>query len=255
MSGEEHRRRGARVLVIGIAALALFGFAAPAFAQTPSFPDTNGDGIPDIPVGEYGDWDDTVGATSLQDFITRTGADGLGFTDADSSALTGPCGGIAFSYDSEGNSIDGALDLGDDSPPVDFQGNLAFTKDNPFEVDTGGTVAYFGFTGVPFFNHHWKMTVQGIGLDSGGDDNPQAEDQNAGLVELGEILPFQFSALVKADGFIVDGTGANRCDGHGWVKFKSDANPILTPPGILAAALFAAGFSGLLFLSRPALTW
>lgn len=284
-----------RVFAVGFVGFLVVAMATPALAQT-NFPDSDGDGIPDIPAGfdDLGDWDRRAGAATLAQYIDETDAFGDDFDFSDTgSSLTGPCGGIAISYDADGVLIDAALDVGGDDPPIDFfdddalqsTGRQAFTKDNPYKVDSQGTVAYFGFTGslsadipisdpatsgdpfgdalaeTPFFWHLWDFTVQGIALDDGGDDNPQAEARNAGLVEMNDLMPFEFSALLKAGGQIRDGTagapgtGSMICGGEGWAHIISETEPILTPPGILAIALFAAGWSGLLFLSRPAITW
>jgi len=250
------RRR--KPLAIGSILLYLLLLAAPAAAQQP-YDDLNGDGIPDLPPllapawDDLGDLDDLFGAATEEDLKARTNLDA--FTGDSGSKLTGPCGGMAVSYDRDGLSIDVAIDDGTDEPPVDGSGAQAFTKGNPYEVDPKGLVYYRGSTAPAVFNFHlWEVTVQGIGLDNGGDDNPQDETENEGMVVLYEVLDIpEFSALLKVEGFIED--AEDECLGSGWVYFKSETNPILTPPGILAGALWAAGFTGLLFLSRPARTW
>ncbi|HSQ36683.1 MAG TPA: hypothetical protein VLS92_02195, partial [Acidimicrobiia bacterium] len=45
------------------------------------------------------------------------------------------------------------------------------------------------------------------------------------------------------------------CFGEGWVQFVGDSYPLFTIPGALASALALAGFSGVLFNARPALSW
>lgn len=250
------RRR--RRIAVGSILLFLLTLAAPTVAQEP-YDDVNGDGIPDLPPliapawDDLGDLDDLQGAQTEAEFRSRTNLDA--FTGDEGSQLTGPCGGTTISYDRDGISMDMALDNGDDAPPVDANGEQAFTKGNPYEVDPEGLVYYRGSTAPAVFNFHvWEVTVQGIGLDSGGDDNPQDETENEGMVLLYEVLDIpEFSALLKVEGFIED--AEDRCDGSGWVHFKSESNPILTPPGIIAGLLWASGFTGLLFLSRPARTW
>ena len=130
--------------------------------------------------------------------------------------LFGPCGGAAISYDAHGDSLDAAVDLGDGNPPVDVYGEPAFTAGNPFQVDSGGTVLYFGFTlpdaglsGDAFHNHRWEMVIMGVSADDGGDPNPSDKNRNAGIMELGDLLPFQFQAKLKAHGVFVDGWGDN----------------------------------------------
>jgi hypothetical protein len=227
--------------------------AAAGEAGTP-FPDADGDGVPDLPPGEPGDWDDQIGATTFAGYLAGTDAAGTQFAGDAGSSLEGPCAGFATSFDGDGNVVDFAFDPGGGGAPIDGNGEQTFTKANPFIVDTEGSVFYYGTTAPAVFNdHNWKITVQGVGLDSGGDDNPDDEVHSAGVVELGDTLPFPFTALLKVKGNIDDPDG-DSCLGEGWIKFEGP-NPILTPPGILAILLFGAGFAGLLFNSRPAQTW
>ena len=232
------------------------------------FADINGDGIPDLgalpPEGVAGIWDDRVGEVTEEGFLEAVSGE---FDPADTgSSLTGPCKGVVISYDSEGMSIDAMFDRGGDDPAYDVYGHQAMTRDNPFEVDTGGVLVYFGST-VPetFYDHRWFIKAEGVFGDDGGDPNPRDKNRNAGSVDFGDLLPFQFTALIQAKGAFVDGWGAAalpemdvypepNCAGDGWVKFVGP-NPLLTPPGMLAALLAAAGFTGVLFNARPALSW
>jgi hypothetical protein len=113
----------------------------------------------------------------------------------------------------------------------------------------------------------------GVSADDGGDPNPRDKNRNAGIMELGDLLPFQFQAKVKAQGVFVDRWGPGElpeytaedvagvfsghtiCFGEAWVQFVGDSYPLFTAPGALATALAAAGFSGILFNARPALSW
>jgi len=186
--------------------------------------DRNGDHIPDIPVdGAEGDipvgiagiWDDAIGALTPEEFLLRVDPEGTGFDLEDEGAyLIGPCGGAAMSYDANGDSLDAAIDLGDGNAPIDIYGEPAFTAGNPFQVDSGGAVLYFGFTlpdpglsgvGDAFHDHRWELVIMGISADDGGDPNPGDKNRNAGIMGLGEYLPFQFQAKVKAHGVFVDG--------------------------------------------------
>jgi hypothetical protein len=297
--------RAARVLLA--AGVILLMTAGPALAQQDRQPvidltdfitvgsvarwaDRNADGIPDIPVaGAEGDipvgiagiWDDAIGALTPEEFLHRVDPQGTGFNLGEEGAhLLGPCGGAAISYDSHGDSLDAAVDLGDGNPPIDIYGEPAFTAGNPFQVDSGGTVLYFGFTlpdaglsGDAFHNHRWEIVIMGVSADNGGDPNPQNKNRNAGIMELGDVFPFQFQAKVKAQGVFVDGWGDNAlpaytaddvaavfaghtiCFGEAWVEFVGDSYPLFTAPGALASALALAGFGGILFNARPALSW
>jgi hypothetical protein len=142
------------------------------------------------------------------------------------------------------------------------------TKSNPLKVDTRGVLVYFGSSQPEtFHNHRWFLKAVGVFKDHGGDPNQRDKNRNAGSVDFGSLLPFPFTALVEASGAWVDGWGATElpemeagsyptpnCVGHGWVKFVGPS-PFLTPPGILATLLVAAGFTGVLFNARPALSW
>jgi len=297
--------RAARVLLA--AGVILLMTAGPALAQQDRPPvidltdfitvadvaqwaDRNGDHIPDIPqegaegdipVGIAGIWDDAIGALTPEEFLLRVDPEGTGFDLEESGAyLFGPCGGAAMSYAANGDSLDAAVDLGDGNPPLDIYGEPAFTEGNPFQVDSGGTVLYFGFTlpdpglgGDAFHDHRWELVIMGVSADDGGDPNPQDKNRNAGIMELGDLLPFQFQAKVKAQGVFVDRWGNNElpeytaddvravfsgraiCFGEAWVEFVGDSYPLFTAPGALASALALAGFSGILFNARPALSW
>ena len=120
------------------------------------------------------------------------------------SEFVGPCGGFAFSFDDSEKLIDFAFDAGDADPPTDMNGEVAFSKANPFLVHAAGTVFYFGFTEQPFFNHMWDLGLQGIALDEGGDPNPRGKDRNAGILELDEQIPsaVRFTGLFKFGGKI-----------------------------------------------------
>jgi hypothetical protein len=262
------------------------------------FVDVNGDGIPDLAdleEGRPGIWDDRVGARTPEEFLARIDGGTRPFDlDEKGSTIVGPCGGVAISWDANGESIDAMIDRGDGTPPIDVvTGAQAMTAGNPFEAATDGTVGYFGFThdtaslstegarsgvdyGDPapaFHDHQWRLVIMDISADEGGDPNQRDKNRNAGLVELGEELPFDFRAKVKARGAIVDLYGPDRlpdfdasniaaiaggneyCFGEGWVEFVGEGFPLFTVPGALAAALAAAGFAGILFNARPAQSW
>lgn len=259
------------------------------------FDDRNGDGLPDIPEGRHGIWDDAVGAKTPVEFLAEVDPGRFTFdtTDPD-SMMIGPCGGLAISYDADGNSIDAAVDAGDDEPAVDvLSGEQAFTRSNPMQVDSSGFVAYFGFTqdvgtlslegnladvdyGAParaFHDHRWEIVVLEVSADDGGDPNSGDDNRNAAVVDLGDILPLEFRAKLKARGGMIDlfgpgdlpsltednveGIAAGReyCFGEGWVEFVGDQFPLFSVPGALASALALLGFSGVVFNARPVLSW
>ena len=120
--------------------------------------------------------------------------------DGDSS-LTGPCMGLAISFDDEANIIDIAGDFSAAAPPIDLLEfyesdrqtvKAAFTADNPYKVHVDGFVAYAGIAGPSGggpTNHTWAIETFGQALDEGGDDNPDRENRNAGGVNFKDQLP------------------------------------------------------------------
>ncbi len=234
----------------------------------PDVTDEDGDGVPEIPEGEPGERDITpADPLFMQPITSDLQAQGLNtIVENDSgSELVGNCGGMAMSFDADGAMIDWALGIpsaeggGPSGQLVDIFGDgfgeRAFTAANPFQVED--LVIYFGTLprdGEGPIEHNWTIKTQGISLDSGGDPNPRGKNRNAGEVDVGSVP----SWLRPAGIFPVEGnlTSQNNlsCLADGWVEFTTD-NPLLTVPSAVAAALGITGFIGLLFNSRPAITW
>jgi hypothetical protein len=207
-----------------------------------------------IPPTEPVDLDvDTAGA-EFTEIAALVAASTIEFGDG--STLTGQCGGLAYSYDKDGDLIDAAIDLGDDNPPIDLlDGVQAFTSGNPFQVDTRGVVAYYGFMpqeGTGPLNNSWFVEMSGISLDSGGDDNVDGDNRNAGTVDLGEDLPVKFSAKTTINGELTSDNLAP-CIGEGNVEFMG--NGLTDTVGIVAMALLGGGLVGVLFNARPSMTY
>lgn len=235
--------RGFRALAIGAMLFLLLGIASPAMAQEAPA-DTNGDGIPDIgSAGEDG-WTFEVGTVVFNQSVPAdSDLSGSG------SKLTGPCTGVAISYDSDGQSIDGAFDTGGPGAPSGFDGEQAFTSGNPYKVDTGGFVVWYGFYNGAITSNTWDLSLQGFEVISGGDDNPLGDNDGSGTID----FPLDFTGLITASGnFNPD--GAENCAGSGWVEFVSDTNPILTAPGLVATGFMVIGGIGLIFNARPRFT-
>lgn len=173
----------------------------------------------------------------------------------DTSKLTGPCGGFAYSYDGEGALIDAAYDAGDDNPPQDLiDGGQAFTRSNRFLIDTGGRVTYFGFaplSGPGPQDHEYSLEVAGITVASGGDPNTNEKNRNAGTIDIGEEMPFELSLAFEAGGTL-QAPGFPGCAGQGHVEL--DGNGLASPVGVVGLTLTALGLIGL-FFARPARTW
>jgi hypothetical protein len=208
-----------------------------------------------IPATEPADMDVDLAGAEFSELAALV-ATATGELDDGSSSLTGQCGGLAYSYGENGDLIDAAIDLGDDNPPIDLlEGGQAFTSGNPFKVDTRGVVAYFGF--MPFegtgpLNNSWFIETSGISLDSGGDDNVDGDNRNAGTVDLGEDLPVKFTAKTTINGELTSDNLAP-CLGEGNIEFIG--NGLTDPVGIAAMVLLGGGFLGLLFNARPAMTY
>jgi hypothetical protein len=206
--------------------------------------------LPEI-IGEAGDLDLPPGELVYLGAIEATSAEDT--PSGDGSELSGPCMGITMSFGSDGELIDMAADFDEGSPPVDLiDGGQAFTADNPYEVDVDGYVAYAGSAEPAPINHTWAIRVQGLSLDSGGDDNEDEEDRNAGTVNLADDLPApaKVNALIAIDGEM-NADGGFNCTGSGFIKTVG-GYPIL---GGLGLILLLCGGLGALFNARPAKTW
>lgn len=245
-----------RVVAAAIGTLAVVGAGAPAGAAPPISDDALDQIRGLIPEGEPGEYDLDEADMLYEQLVSLTNTSAEVADFGDGSKLEGPCGGFAFSYDSDGRRIDAAFDAGDDAPPIDLlTGEQAFTASNPFQVDTRGVVVYFGFaprSGEGPLDHRWEITTSGISVDSGGDPNTSGNNRNAGIVDLAEDLPVKFSAVVRVEGRM-DSANLAPCVGQGHVEFIG--NGLTDPVGIAGLALLGGGLFGLLFNARPAKTW
>ncbi len=237
----------------------------------PDITDSDGDGVPEVPRGEPGDRDITPENPLFLAPITQE-LESLGLNTvvsiSDSSKLLYDCGGMAMSFAEDGAMVDWAIGIpsGEGGGPTgqlvdifgegDF-GSRAFTKSNPFRFEH--TVVYFGRlpgSGDGPMDHTWSIKTAGVSLDSGGDDNPQGNNRNAGEVSVDDIPGG--SSLLPTGIFPIKGelTSVNgpRCTAEGWVEFAT-GNPLLNAASGVAALAGAAGVIGLLFNSRPAITW
>ncbi|MEM7092334.1 MAG: hypothetical protein AAF567_04975 [Actinomycetota bacterium] len=234
--------------------------------------DTNGDGVPEIPIGEPGDLDLRPGDGLFGTQATPAVASLFQFDPVaigDESSLLFNCSGMAMSFDGNGVMVDWAIGIGSsegggasgtiiDLYPASESGQRAFTADNPFRVVD--RVVYFGrlpTNGDGPRNHVWSAETAGISLDSGGDDNPNGNNRNAGEVDIGDDTPaggFLIpSGVFPFAGELMSQNGL-RCEGAGWVQFDT-GNPVASVAGLAATGLGVAGIFGLLFNARPAVTW
>lgn len=173
---------------------------------------------------------------------------------------------------------------------IDPSGVIAywgFTRDlSSFSVTGEIPGIDYGDPNPAYHDHSWTMAVMGISADRGGDPNQQDKNRNAGLVILDEIFGdvntpvldlSELNLTFKAKGAIIDlyaeGNPAGRrlpddfdlgtiqaeaggrefCFGEGWAAFIGSGPPVTVD--LVAAALLAAGFAGLMFNVRPAQSW
>lgn len=263
MSGAEQRGRKPSSGVMRAAA-AVLTFAAISVVPVPGVAaqDDPNDVLRElIPEGAPGEFDLVEEDERFGRLVSEFGESTSVADFGDGSQLTGPCGGHALSYNADGELIDAAFDAGDDGPPIDImaasegEAAQAFTSSNPFRVDTGGVVAYFGFyprEGDGPRDHIWEIVTEGLSLDSGGDPNSNGNNRNAGIVDLAEELPLRFSAKGRVEGSII--SDLTPCFGSGFVQFEGPF-PLATLPGAAGGLAALVGVFGLLFNSRPAVTW
>lgn len=200
-----------------------------------------------------------------------------GLIGGSGSTLRGPCMGMAWSYDSDGQPLDVAWDWDRNGPPIGLaaDGSLEqkFTSGIPFRVDVDGAVIYTGVAGGLSpgsgpIEHDWFIELKFLGfaatnVDSGGDPNSNGENRNLGAVNLNEDLP----SAAKVNGLVAANaqmdapfSGAEEasernlgpffCIGSGFVEFEGGLP--LSAPGV---ALLFLSTVGLLFNARPARTW
>lgn len=237
----------------------------------PDITDNDGDGVPEVPEGFPGDWDitpnDPVYGQRIDADLQAQGYDNV-VSISDSSTLIGDCGGMAMSFDDNGAMIDWAIGIpsneggGPNGQLADIYGEgfaeRAFTGSNPFEVNVKGKVIYFGTlprTGDGAANHMWEIKTAGISLDKGGDPNQRLRNRNAGVVDLGkEIGSFlQFTGDFDMEAWLTS-TNGRSCNASGHIRFVGPF-PLFTAVGGFATFFGAMGIIGLLFNSRPAITW
>lgn len=208
-------------------------------------------------IGDPGRFDLPPGESVLVGVLVAV-APAQGGSFSGDSALTGPCQGIAISFDEDGEVIDFVADFDDEAPPIDLLESevssgttvQAFTPQNPFEVDVNGYVLYAGRAQPAPINHDWEIRTLAVSLDSGGDPNRGAEDRNAGSVNLKDDFPAKISALFRIEGEM-DADSGFRCTGAGYFKTVG-GTPVLGGVGLVL--VLAAG-SGAIFNARPARTW
>jgi hypothetical protein len=229
---------------------------------------------------------DDARAYTLSQINAARGDQGL--IGGSGATLRGPCLGIAWSYDSDGQPLDVAWDWDEDGPTIGFrdgpipEGELAveeiFNSDNPFRVDVDGAVIYTGVAGgiaagTGPLDHDWFIELNFLGfagtnIDAGGDPNGAGENRNLGAVNLNEDLPTaaKISGLVAVNGQMSapeSGTGVRGdngdvigdgnpffCIASGFVDFQGGIP--LTAPGV---ALLFLSTVGMLFNARPARTF
>jgi hypothetical protein len=120
--------------------------------------------------------------------------------------LTG-CKGTATSTDKSGGTVDTVAAPG---PPGSSQ-------DNPFHVDTDGSVHYDGSSDTVIKNHHWSVKVFGSTVKSGGSKNEDGKTTSSDTVKISDYLKVKITGLFYVSGHISGDNNAS-CDGNMWVK-------------------------------------
>ncbi len=227
-------------------------------------------GVLRIPEGEPGERDLTPENTPeflapITEVIAAQGQFDTEVALDDGSELLGDCGGMAASFDADGVLIDLAVGVpsregGGPSGQLldafgDGSGERAFTASNPFQVEE--IVVYVGTLpseGDGPLEHNWTIKTAGISIDSGGDPNTAGNNRNAGEVDLGSVPQWiRPAGIFGVKGELTSQNGLF-CVADGWVQFTG-GNPLLSAPSAVAALLGISGIVGLLFNSRPAITW
>lgn len=240
-----HVRNGGMWLV---AAAALIG--APVDATAPEAPPIDPAELETLAPAAGTELDDEAAEQLL------TMLEGIESNDDGSSSMIGPCGGVAFSYDSDGELIDSAYDAGSEAPPIDLiDGGQAFTAGNRFKVDTDGTVSYYGFApraGDGPMDYSYNLKVAAVTAASGAEENSSGDNRNGGTIDFASELPFPFDANVDTTGTLtID--GLEYCGGEGKVEFVG--NGFASVPGLVGVGLLGIGVLGVFINARPARTW
>lgn len=163
---------------------------------------------------------------------------------ASASSLSG-CSGTVTSYDAAGRVLD-AASARDGVLTDERDGGQAFTADNPFVVDHGGSVVYQGTSDAVITDHHWKLTLLGVPVATGGSANASRTTSADGRFEFGAYSPIAFTGLIRVAGR-VSGQGGS-CTGDGFIQVQGD--PATSPVVLLGGASLLAGIA-CLFWSLP----
>jgi hypothetical protein len=161
------------------------------------------------------------------------------------ATITG-CRGELTSVDSSGDVIDRAVG----EPPHQITDpddqKPTFTRDHPFTVTSDGAVEWSGETTTAITDQTGELTVWGITVADNRTANDELARAGDGTVDVGSLLPFDVTGLVKFEGSL-EGQGGE-CLASGWVEV--DGNPILTVAGFAALLLTGAGL-GLVIAAQP----
>lgn len=157
---------------------------------------------------------------------------------ASAADLDGGCQGSATSKDADGNELDTASAPGPGA-----------TKDDPFLVDTDGTVDYEGTTPTVFHDHSWHIDISGATVESGGSKNGTNQAGTSGTLNVDDYIPVNAVGLYKATGGISADEGS--CSGSAWVKVVG--SPVGTIGWIAGVVGVVFGAAGLVSTAMPML--
>lgn len=168
---------------------------------------------------------------------------------ADAATISGNCSASAASF-AAGVDPDDPANLAIDAIEIPENSSVDNgTKDNPFELDSQGPVAWSGQTSGQATNQTWGIEFLTIGSIDDSDPNTDDERTKSGVKDMSDIFPADVTGLIKVTGtFKAD--GAN-CKGSGWIKLVG--SPTGTIPWIGGLAAGALGLIGLAFATPKAI--
>jgi len=117
------------------------------------------------------------------------------------------------SFAADGTALDTAASGADDA-----------TRDNPFDVDWDGQVAWSGTTGnVVFTNFTYSISISGLPTPlQGAVANTSGAIEGTGTVVPSDVVPLQLIGLFFVSGSATASDGTGSCEGSGWVRIQGD---------------------------------
>lgn len=117
------------------------------------------------------------------------------------------------SFAADGTALDTAASGADDA-----------TRENPFDLDWDGQVAWSGTTGnVVFTNFTYSISISGIPTPlQGAVANTSGATEGTGTVVPSDVVPVQLIGLFFVSGSATASDGTGSCEGSGWIRIQGD---------------------------------